>query len=444
MARRWRREEVFEYVPRWFAMKIPLALTFLITSVCLAQKTPVNYDEAKVGEVVLPEVLASISTAEQWLDVRRPEVLQLFQDHVYGRIQPKPADLKFEVTAVKPDALGGAATRKLVHVSLTKHPAWKGMDVMLLVPNQRKGKAPVFVGLSFNGNHAVSTESDIPISTRWMRPNAKNEKAVVDNRATEAARGVEASRWPLEMIVGRGFAVATAYYGDIEPDHADGWKDGVRAALSAEGAETVWKDGDWGAIGAWSWGLSRILDYLETDADIDASKAAVIGHSRLGKTSLWAGASDPRFGVVISNNSGEGGASLMRRNIGETTEVITRAFPHWFTSKYKSYAHDVNACPVDQHMLIALMAPRPVYIASAAKDDWADQKGEFLSGKHAESVYALFGKKGLGVAEPPPIDSPVGDAIAYHNRTGVHDVTDYDWLQYLKFASRHFGVSSAR
>jgi hypothetical protein len=134
----------------------------------------------------------------------------------------------------------------------------------------------------------------------------------------------------------------------------------------------------------------------------------------------------------------------MRRNIGETTEVITRAFPHWFTSKYKSYAHDVNACPVDQHMLIALMAPRPVYIASAAKDDWADQKGEFLSGKYAESVYALFGKKGLGVEEPPPVDSPVGDVIAYHNRTGVHDVTDYDWLQYLKFASRHFGVSSAR
>ena len=425
-------------------MKLTIALLALTASAALAQQTAANYDEAKVGEITLPDALlagsARVSTAEQWTQSRRPEVLKLFQDHVYGRIQSKPGELKFEVTATKADALGGKATRKFIHVSLTNHPQWKGMDVMLYVPNEAKGKAPVFAGLSFNGNHAVSTEKDVPINDRWMRPNAKNDKAVKDNKATEESRGVEASRWPLEMIIGRGFAVATAYYGDIEPDHADGWKDGVRAALSPDGASTVWKDGDWGAIGAWSWGLSRILDYLETDKDVDAKKAAVIGHSRLGKTSLWAGASDPRFGIVISNDSGEGGAALMRRNIGETTAIITKAFPHWFTSKYRSYADNANACPVDQHMLIALMAPRPVYIASASEDNWADQKGEFLSGKNAEPVYALFGKKGLGVENQPAIDQPVGDFIAYHNRTGKHDVTDYDWLQYLKFASRHFGL----
>lgn len=425
-------------------MKLTTALFALTASVSFAQQNAANYDEAKVGPIVLPDVLqagsARIRTAVQWTQVRRPQVLQVFQDEVYGRIQPKPDDLKCEVTATKADALGGKATRKFIHISLTNHPQWKGMDVMLYVPNGVKGKAPVFAGLSFNGNHAVSTEKDVPINDRWMRPNAKNDKAVKDNKATEESRGVESSRWPLEMIISRGFAVATAYYGDIEPDHADGWKDGVRAALSKDGANTVWKDGDWGAIGAWSWGLSRILDYLETDKDVDATKASVIGHSRLGKTSLWAGASDPRFAIVISNDSGEGGAALMRRNIGETTAIITKAFPHWFTSKYRSYAGNANACPVDQHMLIALMAPRPVYIASASEDNWADQKGEFLSGKNAEPVYALFGKKGLGVQDLPALDQPVGDFIAYHMRTGKHDVTDYDWLQYLKFASRHFGL----
>lgn len=425
-------------------MKRLILSLLLASSAGHAQQNKANYDESKVGEFVLPEVLravdgSKVTTSDEWTAKRRPEVLQLFQDHVYGRIQPKPDDLKFEVTATKPDALGGKATRKFIHISLSGHPQWKGMDVMLYVPNEAKGKAPVFAGLSFNGNHAVSKETDVPINERWMRPNAKNDQAVKNNKATEASRGVESSRWPLEMIIGRGFAVATAYYGDIEPDHADGWKDGLRAALSKDGAGTAWKDGDWGAIGAWAWGLSRILDYLETDKDVDSKHCAVIGHSRLGKTSLWAGASDPRFSLVVSNDSGEGGAALMRRNFGETTEIITRAFPHWFTSKYRSYAGHANACPVDQHMLIALMAPRPVYIASASEDDWADQKGEFLSGRHAGSVYALFGKQGLGMDEPPAIDQPVGDFIAYHNRTGKHDVLDYDWLQYLKFAARHFG-----
>ncbi|MBX7207675.1 MAG: acetylxylan esterase [Verrucomicrobiaceae bacterium] len=424
---------------------LPAFLT-LAAGACLAQQNTANYDESKAGEVILPAVLksldgAKITSSDEWTSKRRPEVLSLFQDHVYGRIQPKPDDLKFEVTATRRDALGGTATRKFIHVSLAKHPQWRGMDIMLYVPNKAQGKAaPVFAGLSFNGNHAVSKETDVPVSDRWMRPNTKNDKAVKNNRATEESRGVEASRWPLEMIVGRGFAVATAYYGDIEPDHAEGWKEGVRAALSSDAAGTVWKDGDWGAIGAWAWGLSRILDYLETDKDVDARHCAVIGHSRLGKTSLWAGASDPRFALVISNDSGEGGAALMRRNIGETTEIITRAFPHWFTPKYRSYANNASACPVDQHMLIALMAPRPVYIASASEDNWADQKGEFLSGLNAGPVYALFGKSGIGTESPPEIDHPVGDFVAYHNRTGKHDVLDYDWLQYLKFAARHFGM----
>ncbi|MDZ4289033.1 MAG: acetylxylan esterase [Prosthecobacter sp.] len=420
---------------------LPLLLT-LATCIANAQQKTANYDEAKIVPYTLPELLVSqegkpVTTAEAWTNLRRAEVLKLFEDHVYGRTPANWGKVSFKTLEVKKDALGGKATRKLVHISLPDYQTWAGMEVMLYIPNGLSKPAPCFAGLSFGGNHAVSTEPDLPLSTRWMRPN--KEKSIVDNKATEASRGNESSRWALEMIVGQGFAVATAYYGDIEPDHAEGWKDGLRAALSKDGDKTEWKDGEWGAIGAWAWGLSRILDYLETDSDIDAKHCAVIGHSRLGKTSLWAGAQDQRFAFVISNNSGEGGAATMRRDFGETTTVITKAFPHWFTKTYTQYAGNAAACPVDQHMLIALAAPRPIYIASAAEDQWADPKGEFLSGLNAESVYALFGKKGYGgVKEHPAIDKPIGDTIGYHIRTGKHDVTDFDWEQYLKFAKRHF------
>ena len=420
-----------------------LSLTLALSSIALADThSEANYDDAKVGAFTLPSILTAadgskITTAAQWTSKRRSEVIELFREHVYGHTPPMPSDVKMEVTATKADALGGLATRKFIHISLAEHSQWQGMDVMLYIPNGATKPSPVFCGLSFGGNHAVSKETDIPISTRWMRE--AKEKGIEDHKATEATRGTESSRWPLEMILKQGFAVATAYYGDIEPDHAEGWKTGLRAALSAEGANTAWKANDWGAIGAWSWGLSRMLDYCETDKAIDAKNAAVIGHSRLGKTSLWARAQDERFGLVISNDSGEGGAALSRRNFGETTKVITKAFPHWFCANYLKYADDANANPVDQHMLMALMAPRVLYIASAQDDTWADPKGEFLSGKIAgEEVYPLFGKKGMGVAEWPAVNTPVGSSVHYHMRTGKHDVTDYDWEQYLKTAAEVF------
>ena len=399
-----------------------------------------NYDEAKIAAYTLPPLLiakdgSQVATKEQWANKRRPEILELYRDYEFGHTPVIDDTPKFEVLSSKADALGGIATRKLVRITLPKHPQWPGIDMMLYTPNKVKA-APVFVGLSFGGNHAVSMETDIPLSTRWMRES--KDKAIVNHRATEATRGTESSRWPLEMIIKAGYAVATAYYGDIEPDHPEGWKEGLRAAVSKDGANTAWKAGDWGAIGAWAWGVSRMLDYCETDAAVDAKHAAVIGHSRLGKTSLWAGAQDERFGIVISNNSGEGGAAITRRNFGETCKRITTSFPHWFCKTYGTYADRVNELPIDQHMLIALAAPRAIYIASAEDDKWADPHGEFLSGKHAGEVYALFGKKGVGVDAWPAVNQPVGDAIGYHLRTGKHDVTDYDWQQYLKFADRHF------
>ncbi|MBC8128230.1 MAG: acetylxylan esterase [Gloeobacteraceae cyanobacterium ES-bin-144] len=400
-------------------------LLLLGASVASAQQEIVaNYDESKIGKITLPQALKSgtveIKTAEQWQQTRRPEILKLYEEHVYGRIQPKPNDLKFELISAKPDALGGKATRKIVHISLTQHPQWKGMDVMLYTPNGASKCAPIFVGLSFKGNHEVTPETDVPFSNSAIQ-----------------ARGGKSRQWPIGEIIDNGFALATACYLDIEPDHPSGWKEGVRSALHPAGVDADWKNGDWGAIGAWSWGLSRMLDYLETEPSVNARQAAVIGHSRLGKAALWAGASDPRFALVISNNSGEGGAALMRRNFGETTANVISLFPHWFTPTYANYAGRESECPVDQHMLIALIAPRPVYIASAIEDTWADPKGEFLSGKYAESVYDLFGKSGLGVDQQPAMDQPVGDSIGYHLRAGKHDVMNYDWQQYLKFARRH-------
>jgi len=420
---------------------LPGLIFFLALAAVAAERKDVNYDEAQVNMEPLPDPLVlnngqPVTDAKTWKNQRRGEVLEMFRARVYGRSPGKPKGMKFAVTGLDHLAFNGLATRKEITVYFTGQKDGPQMTILLYLPNEVNHPVPAFLGYNFGGNHAISTDPDITLSKQWMRPN--KEKGVVNNRATEATRGTEASRWAVEKILTRGYALATIYYGDVEPDFAEGWKMGVRAALGKDGANTHWKPDDWGAISAWAWGLSRALDYLETDKEVDAKRVAVLGHSRLGKTSLWAGAQDERFALVISNNSGEGGAALARRNYGETTAIITKAFPHWFCDNFDQYAGNAPKLPVDQHELIALMAPRPIYVASAEEDKWADPRGEFLSAKNAEPVYALFKKAGLGVSDLPPVNQPVGDFIGYHLRTGKHDVTDYDWEQYLNFADRHF------
>ncbi|MDA7500168.1 acetylxylan esterase [bacterium] len=397
-----------------------------------------NYDEAQVPNYALPELLETadgrmIKTAADWEQIRRPEILNLFRKQVFGKAPAAPESISFRIDRVYENSLNGLATQKEVTVFFSEDRQGPQMSLLLFIPNRKTTPRPAFIGLNFNGNHTVHPSQNISITRSWVRNN--NKLGITDNRATKSSRGSASSRWAVEKIIRRGYAVVTAYYGDIDPDFDDGFENGLHSQFhTSEKKPTA---DEWGSIAAWAWGLSRALDYLELDSSIDHKRVSVIGHSRLGKTSLWAGATDQRFALVISNNSGCGGAALSRREFGETVARINTSFPHWFCDNFVNYNNQVSSLPVDQHMLIALCAPRPIYVASASEDQWADPKGEFLAAKLASPAYHLFGLRALEENNQPSPDKSVGDQISYHIRTGKHDVTDFDWEQYLDFADRH-------
>ncbi len=402
-------------------------IVFLLAATAtLAQPKGANYDESKVPHYTLPNPLvlssgAPVRDAKTWTAKRRPEILALFENNMQGHNPARFKETAFELTSIDPKALGGKAIRKEITVLFNGNKDGPKMSLLLYLPANAKGKVPVFLGPNFQGNQTVHNDPGIRLGEVWIKNNKQP--------ATEASRGAQASRWQLDMILAAGFGLATFYYSDVEPDFKDGKMLGIR---SLDPNET------WGAIGAWAYALSRAMDYLETDKAVDSKRVAVIGHSRLGKTSLWAGALDTRFALVISNDSGEGGAAISRRKFGEEVHNLNASFPHWFSAAYKQWDNREAEMPIDAHMLLALIAPRPLYVASAQEDLWADPKGEFLAAVEATKVYHLFNKKGIETSSFPAPNQPVGDTVRYHVRTGKHDVTAYDWEQYIAFARRHF------
>ncbi len=416
---------------RIFVLLFVLSGMFSLT----AQKADYAYDESKVPSYTLPDPLifnngSKVRNKKDW-DKRRAEIFKMFENEVYGNSPEWKGKLTSSDISVNQNALDGSAIRR--EIKLTLKNGNKELEMILLLYLPRSSKpVPVFLGYNFGGNHSVTGENDILITSSWMRNNKVT--GVIDNKASEAGRGKAESSWQVKEIISRGYGLATLYYGDVDPDYDDGFKNGVHGLLYKQPDST-----SWGSIAGWAWGLSRVMDYLETNPSIDSKKVIVMGHSRLGKTSLWAGAADKRFAIVISNDSGCGGAALSNRKSGETVRAINTSFPHWFCDNFNKYNGKEETLPVDQHELLALIAPRPVYVASAEEDLWADPKGEFLSCVGASPVYILLGGKGFPAKEMPPVNSPVFGSIGYHIRTGGHDVKLYDWKQYLDFADLNLG-----
>lgn len=391
----------------------------------------------------LPELLISESgqamkSATQWEDIRRGELLELFREHVYGRIPSGDLSIVHRLVYEDREALQGRAIQKEVVLEVCKGTDTLEISVLIFLPKNQDHAVPLFLGLNFYGNQSIHPDPQISITDSWVMNNA--DFGVVDNRATEASRGVRSSRWPVEYILSRGYGLATIYYGDIDPDYDDGFRNGIQGLVDPEVSERG--PDSWGSIAAWAWGLSRAMDYFETDVEIDHQRVAVMGHSRLGKTSLWAGAEDERFAMVVSNNSGCGGAALSRRPFGERVSNINSSFPHWFAARFHDYNNNEGALPVDQHMLMALVAPRPLYVASAEEDKWADPRGEYLSLFYGSETYKLFQQDGSLSPQMPGVDQPVSiGKLGYHMRSGKHDVKKYDWERYLDFADDHLQAS---
>ncbi|MFT5323864.1 MAG: hypothetical protein ACI8P0_001718 [Planctomycetaceae bacterium] len=373
-----------------------------------------------------------VTTKQQWEEQRRPELKALFQHYMYGYLPSKTA-VKATLTASNDDLFDGKASWK----SFTLRYGPEGtppLELLLIVPKTQKGLPPVFVGINFCGNHTVLADSKVPLTKSWYRGRCPGCE---DEVATDAGRGGQLATWNAETIVDRGYALATFYYGDVDPDKQENdFTDGVHPHFFKDGQTEPGKH-DWGAVSAWAYGIHRVIDFLDADQPVDTKRLALVGHSRLGKTALLAGALDERIKVVIPHQAGCGGTAPNRFNVGESVERINTSFPHWFNDTFPKFNKQVERLPFDQHCLAALCAPRAVLFSNAEEDQWADPNGQFNMLKAADPVYRFLGVDGLRPDSKPEMGKLIDSRLGYYIRPGKHSMNTDDWKVFLDFADRH-------
>lgn len=394
---------------------------------------PVNYDESLVGSYTLPDPLVlsdgrRVRDAKTWYKQRRPEIVRLFEEQQFGRSPGRPAGMSFDVFDKGTPALGGKALRRQVTIYFSRDKAGPKMDLLVYLPAGARKPVPVLLNLSFTANSNTVDDPGIKPGEVWGR----------DLKRVPASQGRSFGKLDVLPFLASGIGVATVYYGDIDPDFPGGIAYGVRSLYLKPGQTEPAPD-EWGTIAAWGWGLSRALDYFETDRGVDAKRVAITGASRLGKTVLWAGARDTRFALVIASCSGEGGAALSRRNFGETVKHLTAPtrYPYQFAANYQKLADRAGESPVDAHMLLALIAPRPLLLQTGDTDLWSDPKGEFLSAVAAGPVYRLLGGQGLDTDRMPPAGQPILHTLGYYMHAGGHGTIPSDWALFLKYMQLH-------
>jgi hypothetical protein len=387
-----------------------------------------NYDESKVGHYTLPDPLLlengqPVRDAKTWFELRRPELLKLYDDDIYGGVPANAPKATFNVTEIDTNALGGMAIHKLVVIRFGDKPDGPVMNLNEYLPAKATWPVPMLLQIVFFSNPPIP------------------DPATASTNSTQRIRVPFSEAGPITNIIERGYGYATFRYTDVQPDQTNSLQGGVIGLTLKPGQTRL--PGEWGSISAWAWAASRALDYFETDAAVDARRVALIGHSRLGKTVLWAGAQDPRFAVVFSSCAGEMGSSLARRDYGETIDDIAVSFPWQFAGNFQKYVGDWNEMPVDTHEVIALNAPHPVFITGGTGDQWSDPRGEFLAEVAAGPVYRLLGLRDLGTTNFPPADTALisGD-LGYNYHTGPHAITPEDWQDFLDFAGRYLKPKS--
>lgn len=415
-----------------------LWIVLYLPAICQDARTevagiPINYDESEAPDYTLPDPLIlqngkHVDSPKTWYEKRRPEILSLFESEQFGK-SPDQKNVSFNVFESGTLAFNDKAIRKQITIYFTEDTSNYKADLLIYLPAKAQEPAPLLLKIGFTPNSLAVDDPEVREGMMWTR----------EGERIPASEGRKFGSFDVEKFVSNGIGVAFIYYGDIEPDFPAGIKYGIRGHYLSPGSQ--WPEPDeWGTISAWAWGLRCAMDYLETDKQVDAEKVALYGVSRLGKTVLWAGATDERFGMVIASCSGEGGAAISRRQYGETIKhmIDTTRYFYQFASNRTKYGDDPTTCPVDAHMLISLIAPRPLLLQTGDTDNWSDPKGEFVAAVAAEPVYELLGKNGLETDKWPAAGTPILHDLGYYMHSGGHGTVPADFDIYLDFIKMHF------